>query len=316
MSSSDPSQLPEPQRQTRSYLRQLFERQGLHPRTDLGQNFLIDVNLIEFVVRSAELTKDDVVLEVGPGTGGMTTFMAREAGHVISVEIDRNMFRLASEATAGSDNVTLLNTDALQSKHRLAPALLEAIEQQLAVSPERQLKLVANLPYNAATPVMSNLVASELPWTRMVVTIQYELGERMASGPSSPHYGALPVWLQSQCNVMLLRKIGPTAFWPRPKVDSAVVQVDPAPDRRALIDDRAFFHDFIRRLFQQRRKLLRSVLAAMFKRELGKEGIDQVLASLSIGESARAEELPVSTLVQLGNRIGAELAKVEKGDHG
>jgi 16S rRNA (adenine1518-N6/adenine1519-N6)-dimethyltransferase len=295
--------MPDAPRQTRSYLMQLFERQRLHPRTDLGQNFLIDVNTIELVVREAELTRDDVVLEVGAGTGGMTTFLAQAAGHVVSVEIDRNMHRFAAAATATCDNVTLLNVDALAGKNRLAPEVLDAVHQQLAASPERRLKLVANLPYSVATPVVSHLVATELPWTRMVITIQFELAQRMAAAPRESAYGALPVWLQSQCRVTLLRKVPPTSFWPRPQVDSAVVRLDPAPDLSAAIDDREFLHDFIRRLFQQRRKLLRGVLASMYRQDLAKAEIDQILSELGLGGSTRAEELDVATLVRLSNRF-------------
>lgn len=288
-------------RQTRSHLMKKFEEHGFHPRTHLGQNFLIDLNIVEFVVRSANLTRDDVVLEIGAGTGGMTTFMASEAGHVISVEVDQDMHLLASEATARFDNVTLLRTDALKNKNRLAPEVLETVQQQLDVDGDRRLKLVANLPYHIATPVVSNLVATELPWTRMVVTIQYELGLRMQARQSQSHYGALSVWLQAQCNVEMLKQLGPTVFWPRPKVDSAIMQITPNPQRRAKILNRAFFHDFIRRLFGFRRKFIRSVLIGMFRKELSKAEVDQLLESMEITPNTRAEQLDVRTLVELSN---------------
>lgn len=292
-----------PERQTRSYLMQLFERHGYHPRTNLGQNFLIDINIIEFVVRSAELTKDDVVLEIGAGTGGMTTFMAHEAGHVISVEIDRNMYQLASEATQNYKNVTLINADALKNKNNFNPVVLEEIQKQLAVNPRRRLKLVANLPYSVATPVISNLVATELPWVRMVVTIQHEVGVRMQAKPGDEHYGALSVWLQSQCQVELLKKLGPTVFWPRPKVDSAVVQLIPDPEARARIGNRKFFHDFVRRAFNYRRKFLRSVLVGMYSKQLEKPEVDAVLAEMGFSENTRAEALDVATHIELAKKF-------------
>jgi 16S rRNA (adenine1518-N6/adenine1519-N6)-dimethyltransferase len=301
--------MSEPARQTRSYLMALFESEGIHPRHDFGQNFLIDLNIIESIVREAELTRDDVVLEVGPGTGGMTTFLAREAGHVVSVELDRNMHRLALQATADCDNVTLLNCDALANKNELAPELLAAVQTQLAVATARRLKLVANLPYSAATPIVSNLAATDLPWERMVVTIQYELGLRMTAGPRGNHYGALAVWLQSQSRVRIVRKLGPTVFWPRPKVDSAVVRIDPDSERRTLIADREFFHEFVRRVFQQRRKRLRGVLCAMYDADLEKAAIDQLLSSQNIAETARAEDLDVAVLVRLATALQAMLAE-------
>ena len=127
------------------------------------------------------------------------------------------MHELARRMVEPFENVTLLRTDALKTKNRFHPEVLAAVDDALRVDPDRRLKLVANLPYNIATPVVSNLVATELPWSRMVVTIQYELGQRMQAKPSTSHYGSLAVWLQSQCQVKLLRKVGPTVFWPRPE---------------------------------------------------------------------------------------------------
>ncbi|MEP3481300.1 MAG: 16S rRNA (adenine(1518)-N(6)/adenine(1519)-N(6))-dimethyltransferase RsmA [Fuerstiella sp.] len=298
-------------RQTRSYLMDLFKAHGFNPRSDLGQNFLIDINLIEFAVRSAELTKDDLVLEVGPGTGGMTTFLSEEAGEVISVEVDRNMFALATKATEDCDNVTLLNCDILKNKNTISPVVTDLLKQKLAEHPGRKLKLVANLPYNVATPVISNLVASDLPWQKMVATIQLELGEKMIAEPGGTGYGALSIWLQSQCSVRIIRRLSPKVFWPRPKVNSAIVSLWRHDGRGDRIDDKPFFLDFLRRLFHQRRKLLRSVLVGMYRRELSKTRVDEVLAEMGHPPDARAEQLDVPTFVKLGNRF-AEVVQESK----
>lgn len=282
---------------------QRFEAGGFHPRTDLGQNFLIDLNILGYIVDQAELGRDDVVLEVGAGTGGMTAFLAQQAGAVISVEIDHRIFSLTQEAVAGFDNVTLFNCDALANKNNFNPEILAAIQKELAVDPHRRLKLVANLPYSVATPIVSNLVASELPWTRMVITIQYELGDRMRAKPGTGDYSALSVWLQSQCAVKIMKKLGPTVFWPRPGVDSAVVRLTVEPERRAEIVDRDFFHEFIRRLFTQRRKHLRSVLVGMYRKELDRALIDSALEPFQFKEGVRAEELDVATLVKVANAL-------------
>jgi 16S rRNA (adenine1518-N6/adenine1519-N6)-dimethyltransferase len=291
------------QRQTRSHLMALFERHGFHPRTDLGQNFLIDLNLIELIVRQADLGPRDVVLEVGAGTGGMTAFLAQQAAAVVSVEYDRNMHALAQEAVAGFENVTLLQTDALKNKNRFARPVLDAVATKLAEASGRRLKLVANLPYNIATPVVSNLVATDLPWERMVVTIQVELAERMIAEPGTAQYGALSVWLQTQCHVRLLRRLKPTVFWPRPQVNSAIVRIVPDAAGREAIADRPFFQDFVRRLFQKRRKLMRSVLVGMYRKQLSKAGIDAVLDEAGLGEHVRAEQLDPGTLRTLANRM-------------
>lgn len=289
----------------------LFKDHGFNPRSDLGQNFLIDINLIEFAVRSAELTKDDLVLEVGPGTGGMTTFLSEEAGEVISVEVDRNMFALATKATEDCDNVTLLNCDILKNKNTISPVVTDLLKQKLAEHPGRKLKLVANLPYNVATPVISNLVASDLPWQKMVATIQLELGEKMIAEPGGTGYGALSIWLQSQCSVRIIRRLSPKVFWPRPKVNSAIVSLWRHDGRGDRIDDKPFFLDFLRRLFHQRRKLLRSVLVGMYRRELSKTRVDEVLTEMGHAPDARAEQLDVPTFVKLGNRFAEVVQEVK-----
>ncbi len=290
-------------RQTRSYLMQLFSERGLHPRGDLGQNFLIDLNLIDFIVRQAELDEHDVVLEIGAGTGSLTAELARQAGAVVSVEYDRMMHQLAAEAAANGTNVTLLQCDALRNKNRFAPAVLDAVQAQLQAAPDRRLKLVANLPYHIATPVISNLVATDLPWVRMVATIQFELALRMIARPGSEHYGALAIWLQSQCRVKVLKKLSPNVFWPRPQVNSAIVRVVPHPVRRAKIADRRFFHDYVRGVFLHRRKLLRGVLRGMYRAESAKFDVDQFLQDAELAETCRAEELDVASHVELSNAL-------------
>jgi 16S rRNA (adenine1518-N6/adenine1519-N6)-dimethyltransferase len=288
-------------RQTRSSLLELFARHGFHPRTDLGQNFLIDLNILEFIVDQARLEPNDVILEIGAGTGGMTTFLAKRAAAVVSVEVDHNMHKLAQSVVEPFENVTLLKTDALKNKNTLSPLVVETVEQKLAENPDRRLKLVSNLPYNIATPIVSNLVASDLPWIAIVVTIQQELGFRMDAKPRGRHFGALSVWLQGQCRVRLLKKLGPTVFWPRPKVNSAIVRLLPFEQRKQTIANRPFFQDFVRRLFHQRRKFMRSVLVGMYRKQLDKRQVDAILAEGNFAENARAEEIDVETLIALSN---------------
>lgn len=294
----------EADRQTRSHLTKLFAQHGFHPRGDLGQNFLIDLNIVQYVADQAMIGPDDVVLEVGTGTGGLTTFLAREAAAVVTVEYDRNVFGLAQQMLDGLPNVTLINADALKNKNRINPEVLAVVEAKLREDPDRKLKLVANLPYNVATPIISNLVASELLWVAMVVTIQLELAQRMTAQPGSgSNYGALSVWLQSQCQLKLLKKLGPQVFWPRPNVDSGILSIRPDRERRAKITDRAFFHEFVRDVFTQRRKHLRVVLCSRFKGRLDRAVIDSVLAELGLKPDVRAEQLDIEAFVSLANRL-------------
>lgn len=308
-------------RQTRSHLMGLFRQHGLFPRGDLGQNFLIDLNILESIVNAADLVPSDVVLEVGTGTGGLTLFLAARAGRVVSVEYDQNMYAFAREQIAAWNNVCLLNQDALKNKNQLAPEVLDAVDtairEQTAENQAANLeptipafKLVANLPYKIGTNVISNLVATELPWARMVVTLQWELGERLMAKPGTSDYSALTVWLQSQCNIQVLKKLPPSVFWPPPTIDSVVLRIDPAPERRALIHDRTFFHHMVRDLFSHRRKLLRGTLKNMYGRQLGGEWLTTLYRDLGFGENTRAEELSPVQLVTLANRIHDDLARV------
>ncbi|HRA88218.1 MAG TPA: 16S rRNA (adenine(1518)-N(6)/adenine(1519)-N(6))-dimethyltransferase RsmA [Planctomycetaceae bacterium] len=297
------------QRQTRSWLMELFTRHGFNPRGDLGQNFLIDVNLIEFVVRHAELGHNDVALEVGSGTGGMTAFLAEVAGKVISVDIDKNMAVLAAEAVKDCDNVTLVNKDILKNKNTLDAEICDLIRQQVASLPNGRLKLVANLPYSVATPVISNMVASDLPWERIVCTIQWELAEKMAAEHGTSGYSALSVWIQSQASIRILRKLGPNVFWPRPKVDSAIISIWRDKDAASRITDRRFFLDFLRRSFSQRRKFVRSVLVGMYRKQLEKEDVDRVLTELGHAKNDRVEQMDIATLIRLSNGFQAAVSQ-------
>ncbi len=301
-------------RQTRAFLMDLFERHGFYPRHDLGQNFLIDLNLLDVIVKAAELSRDDVVLEVGAGTGGLTTHMAVEAGHVVSVEYDNNMFKLVSEHAGVFPNVTLLNCDALRNKNHLANDVLAEIQKQLAAEPNRSLKFVANLPYNIATPLISNLIATELPWTKIVVMVQLELAERMAASPHIANYNGLSVWVQSQADVKIIRRIPPTVFWPRPDVNSAIISITARPDLRGLIKDRKFFQNYIRMVFTQRRKLLRKVTVGVLGNDLSKVEIDAAFEAEGLTLTTRAEELFPAQLVSLSNRLrDAILRRDESG---
>jgi 16S rRNA (adenine1518-N6/adenine1519-N6)-dimethyltransferase len=286
-------------RQTLSFLQQKFEQAGIRPRTQHGQNFLIDLNLLELLVAAARLSPHDVVLEVGTGTGSLTARVAPLAAHVVTVEIDPHMAELARSELAACPNVTLLVQDALRNKNQLHPAVLAAVREQLAAAPGRCFKLVANLPYHVATPVISNLLDLEDAPQSMTITIQKELAERIMAHPSTKDYGALSIWVQSQCRAEIVRLVPPEAFWPRPKVGSAILRLELDPQRRGQIQDRQAFHELVRGLFLHRRKLLRGVLASLYRSRLDKPKIDALLSSLGLTDSARAEELDVPGMIRL-----------------
>jgi 16S rRNA (adenine1518-N6/adenine1519-N6)-dimethyltransferase len=229
----------------------------------------------------------------------------------VTVEIDPRMAQLASEDLIDFANVTVLPVDALDGKHALNPAVLTEIGRHLNGGPGRRFKLVANLPYVAATPLIANLLELDRPPELMTVTIQKELGQRLAAQPGTKDYSALSFWVQCQCRVEILRILPPTVFWPRPKVHSAIVQITLEPQRRAAITDRRFFHDFVRKLFLHRRKFLRSVLVSAFKEQLEKPAIDAMLADAGLPENARAEELNVAQMLDLSARFRQQRATIE-----
>jgi 16S rRNA (adenine1518-N6/adenine1519-N6)-dimethyltransferase len=183
--------------------------------------------------------------------------------------------------------------------------VLGAVEEKLAAAPGRRLKLVANLPFSVATPILGNLLALDRPPEMMTVTIQKEVADRIVARPRSKDYGALSIWVQSQARAEIVRVLPPAVFWPRPKVFSAFLKVTLDEPARRRIPDRQFFHSFVRAMFFHRRKLLRSELLSAFKKGLDKPGVDRLLAELGLRPTARAEELDVATFLVLCEAVRA-----------
>ncbi|MGC8641808.1 MAG: 16S rRNA (adenine(1518)-N(6)/adenine(1519)-N(6))-dimethyltransferase RsmA [Isosphaeraceae bacterium] len=290
-------------RQTQSYLRGLFAQRGISPRHRMGQNFLIDLNIHELIVETAGVGEGDLILEVGPGAGALTTLMAGRGAEVVAVELDPALARLTSEAVADFSHVRVLNVDALASKNALDPTLAETIQALLASSPRPVFKLVANLPYNVATPIIANLLVDPLFCPAlMVVTIQRELADRMIALPGSSAYGALSVIVQALAECAIVRVLQPSVFWPRPKVESAVVLIRPDLERRAGLDV-AWFHAFVRKVFLHRRKNLRHVLADIWKDRWTKSEVDGWLASFGLDGRSRAESFSIDQFRSLAEAL-------------
>jgi 16S rRNA (adenine1518-N6/adenine1519-N6)-dimethyltransferase len=305
-------------RQTLSYLRTLFEERGIQPRTKLGQNFLVDLNLLDFIQRHAELTRDDLALEVGSGTGGLTVRLIEQAGAVVSVEIDPAFAALTEEAVhhhfdpAAVERgeaprpapYTLLHADALKHKNELNPAVVDAVRARGTEAGTKRVKLVSNLPYAVAVPVMSNLLLSDLPVGRMVATVQWEIAERLTARPGTKDYGALAVLVQGLADVSVLRRLPPGVFWPRPQVDSAIVLVRPNAAKRARVGDVQRFRNFLRDLYVHRRKNLRGALVGFPGKKFTKPDVDAKLAGLGLDGGVRAEALDLQQHLRLCAAFG------------
>lgn len=291
-------------RQTATYLSKRLAAAGLRPVSRFGQNFLIDLNLVDLIARSAELRKTDVVLEIGTGVGSLTTRLSDQAGAVLSVEIDNNLHRLASEELEGRPNVRLIHGDALRNKNSLRSDLMEQIcDAKSRLGSESRFLLVANLPYNVATPIISNLLHETPHPDAMVVTIQKELADRITAEPGTKDYGALSIWIQSVCRAEIVRVLSPKVFWPRPKVHSAILRLDSLPGARDKFEDLKHFHQTVRALFFHRRKFLRSVVTSAMKQSLSKSQVDEILASLGYDETSRAEQLSVEQIQKLAEAL-------------
>lgn len=291
-------------RQTLSYLRDLFEAHGIQPKNKLGQNFLIDLNLIDLMVRTAELTSHDLAVEIGSGTGSLTTRLADRAGAVLGVELDTAFFQLVQQAVAGKNNVTLLHADALKGKNELNPAVLAALQELRQRPGINCLKLVANLPYAVATPVIANFLISELPFERMVVTVQWEIAERLTARVGTKDYGSLAVLVQSLADVSIVRRLSPAVFYPRPKVDSAIVLIRPDASKRAHVGDVLRFRNFLRDLYVHRRKNLRSALSSSPQGRRDKAEVDRKLHELGLEGTLRAETLNIEQHLRLCEVFG------------
>jgi len=291
-----------------------FEAMGIRPQTRLGQNFLIDLNLLRLLHESGNISQNDVILEVGTGTGSLTAPMANKAAVVITVEVDPVMQNLAKQELFGRENIRFLKIDILKNKNRLRDEVLDIIREELSKpgvdGEKRQFKLVANLPYNVATPLISNLLLTDVPPSLMCVTIQKELADRIVAKPRSKDWGALSLWIQSQCRAEIVRIMPPTVFWPRPKVESAIIRLTLDEKRRNKMPDLKFYNEFFRAMFFHRRKFLRAELCSAFKYTIPKERIDEMMDEMQFEATTRVETLPLKTMQRLCELCRRELLKL------
>ncbi|MHC4461703.1 MAG: 16S rRNA (adenine(1518)-N(6)/adenine(1519)-N(6))-dimethyltransferase RsmA [Planctomycetota bacterium] len=242
--------------QTKHQIQQLLASAGLGPNKRLGQYFLIDLNLMEKLIDFANIANKDIVLEVGCGTGSLTEALAQRAGKVIAVETDGHLAEITKGQLAKAEKVEVINADILESKNTISRTVTDAIESARKKYSGRVL-LVANLPYNIASPVMLNLVRGPTTVHSMYVTVQKEVAERMTAAPGSKDYGILSILLSATGDVKTERVLRPTVFWPQPQVDSAMVRFVRKNAKVSRIQNMELFSEVVNLFMQHRRKMLK-----------------------------------------------------------
>jgi len=279
----------------------VLRERGIHLKRSLGQNLLIDHNLLDYITRAADVGGGDVVLEVGSGSGLLTRHLAERAAQVVTVEIDPPMAELCREYTGDLANVSLLVCDVLASKSKLNPqveqAVLEALERPGVV----RLKVAANLPYAVGSLVIPVLLEGPLPVELMVCLVQKEVAERLAAEPGGKEYGALSVIVQAHARVGVMRLLRPAVFFPAPKVDSAVVRLEPAAEMLASIRNYPAFAALVRKMFQHRRKKV----AGALRLAMESQAPDAVLDRAGIDANVRVQQLGVGQFIRLANELKA-----------
>lgn len=261
-----------------------------------GQNFLIDTHVLEKIISAAGITKDDCVLEIGPGIGTMTQYLAENAGHVVAVEIDRNLIPILKETLADYDNVTVINEDILRVD-------IKALAEEY--NGGKPIKVVANLPYYITTPIIMGLFESGVPIDNITVMVQKEVADRMKEGPGSKDYGALSLAVQYYAEPEIVANVPPNCFIPRPNVGSAVIRLTRHKEMPVQVKDPALMFKIIRASFNQRRKTLQNGLGNAPELPYTKEQIAAAIAEMGLTPTIRGEALGLAQFAQLSDILGA-----------
>ena len=260
-----------------------------------GQNFLIDTHVLDKIIQSANITKDDMVLEIGPGIGTMTQYLAQAAGKVIAVEIDKNLIPILEDTLSGYDNVRVINEDVLKLD------LKKLADEENNGKP---VKVVANLPYYITTPIIMGLFESHVPIDSITVMVQKEVADRMQVGPGTKDYGALSLAVQFYAKPQIVANVPPNCFMPRPNVGSAVIRLTRHEEVPVQVDDEKLMFHIIRASFNQRRKTLANGLSNAPQVHLSKEEIQECIAELGEPLTIRGEALTLEQFAALSNIIG------------
>lgn len=274
---------------------EVLQKYNFNFQKKFGQNFLIDTHVLEKIIEESGITKDDFVLEIGPGIGTMTQYLCENAREVAAVEIDKNLIPILADTLSAYDNVEVINDDILKVDiNKLA-------EEKNGGKP---IKVVANLPYYITTPIIMGLFESHVPVESITVMVQKEVADRMQVGPGTKDYGALSLAVQYYAKPYIVANVPPNCFMPRPKVGSAVIRLTRHAEIPVQVDDEKLLFQIIRASFNQRRKTLANGLKNYEGLSFEKETIEAAIAECGFSPSVRGEALSLEEFAKLANVLG------------
>lgn len=273
---------------------EVLQKYNFNFQKKFGQNFLIDTHVLEKIIAAADVTKDDFVLEIGPGIGTMTQYLCEHARAVAAVEIDKNLIPILGDTLGAYDNVEIINQDILKVDIR------KLAEEK---NGGRPIKVVANLPYYITTPIIMGLFESHVPIDSITVMVQKEVADRMQVGPGTKDYGALSLAVQYYAAPEIVAIVPPNCFMPRPKVGSAVIRLTRHEEPPVQVEDEKLMFRIIRASFNQRRKTLANGLKNSGELTLSKEVIEESITELGVPVTIRGEALSLAQFAELSNII-------------
>ena len=272
----------------------ILQKYQFHFQKKFGQNFLIDTSVLERIIAAAEIGPEDCVLEIGPGIGTMTQYLAEAVGSVIAVEIDKALIPILEETLAPYENITVIQGDILK---------LDIRELAEKYAGGKRLKVVANLPYYITTPIIMGLFEKDIPLSGITVMVQKEVAERMQAKPGTKDYGALSLAVQYYAEPRIAANVPHNCFMPRPTVGSAVIHLEHREIPPVKVEDEKFMFDLIRAAFNQRRKMLPNALMGAGIPGLTKENITESLNKIGIPETIRGEKLSLQEFAMLSDLL-------------
>lgn len=279
---------------TPSKTKQIIENNSFYFKKNFGQNFLIDSNIIENIVLAANITKDDFVLEIGPGIGSLTQYLAENARKVAAVEIDKNLIPILKETVGHYENLEIINSDILKLD------IIKLIEEKNDGKP---IKVVANLPYYITTPIIMELLEKKIPVKSMTLMVQKEVAQRMQAKAGTKDYGALSIAVQFYSQAKIDFIVPPSCFMPKPKVESAVITLTVLEEKAVKTIDEELFFNIVKYAFGQRRKTLINTLNNLGKFNLSKQQLQEAITSIGLNEQIRGEALTINEFAMLSDKI-------------